>query len=90
MGGTQLTATPAAVNPYYEIWDPENSPEITKQVAIDPLYFKKIGANYYPFNYVLPSGEMLSWSSRWGCIFDPMRVRPETIDKGKCNVRNYG
>ncbi len=90
MGGTQLTANAGSYNLYYEIWDPENSPEITEQVLIDPLYLRVIGANYYPFNYVLPSGEMLSWNTGRGCIFDPMRVRPETIDKGKCNVRNYG
>ena len=70
MGGTQGVGAGTAVNPYYEIWDPEN-PGITQSLLVNPGYLKSVKQNYYPFNYMLPSGDMFNYCSSVGWIMNP-------------------
>jgi hypothetical protein len=85
MGGTQGVGAGTAVNPMYEIWDPEN-PETTTQFRVNPLYLAFVKQNYYPFNFVLPTGDVFNYCSRIGWIMDPMtgtyKVRRGEIGRG--------
>jgi len=70
MGGTQGVGAGTPVNPYYEIWDPEE-PEFTQSLLVNPSFLNIIRQNYYPFNYVLPSGDMFNYCGRAGWIMNP-------------------
>jgi len=71
MGGTQGVGAGTKVNPYYEIWDP-NNPETTAQYTVEPTYLSFVKQNYYPFNFVLPTGDLFNYCSRVGWIMDPL------------------
>lgn len=74
MGGTQGVGAGTAQNPYYEIWDPMN-PGTTQQMQVDPLMLRSVRQMYYPFNFVLPTGDVFTYCSRVGWIMDAMRGR---------------
>ena len=70
-GGTQGAGAGTPVNPYYEVWD-QNNPEFTQILQVHPDYLRTVKQNYYPFIYVLPTGDVFSWCGRTGWIFDPL------------------
>lgn len=70
-GGTQGVGAGTAYNPYYEVWNPENNSLTTQQFLIDPDFYKQIRQNYYPFTYVLPSGDVFTYCGRAGYIINP-------------------
>ncbi len=49
-----------AQNPLYEIWDPA-CPSETTLFALNAAYMVKAKQNYYPFNYVLPTGDLFNY-----------------------------
>ena len=54
-----------AVNPYYEIWDPDSMAR-TKVLPVNAQYLGRVKQNYYPFNYVMPTGEgVRCWQHVW-------------------------
>ena len=71
MGGTQGVGAGTANNPYYEIWDP-SEPGITMQFKVEPTYLTYVKQNFFPFNYVLPTGDVFNYCARVGWIMDPM------------------
>lgn len=70
MGGTQGVGAGTPVNPYYEIWDPEE-PDFTQSLLVNPNYLSNVRQNYYPFNYILPTGDMFNYCGRAGYIMNP-------------------
>ena len=77
MGGTEGMGT-QFFKPWtvYELWDPPaNSsaafPRTTKAVPLPKDYVAQSTEVLYPFNYVLPSGDLLTFSSRYGRVIAP-------------------
>jgi hypothetical protein len=87
MGGTQGVGAGTANNPYYEIWDPEN-PDTTVEFPVNPIYLASVKQNYYPFNYVLPSGDIFNYCSRIGWIMDAL-TGTYKVDNDNDNVPHY-
>ena len=84
-GGTQGAGAGTPVNPYYEVWDPDH-PEFTRSLLVHPGYLAAVKQNYYPFVYVLPSGDVFSWCGRTGKIFDPLTATYKAGNKcDKCH-----
>eukprot|EP00798_Chlamydomonas_sp_ICE-L_P026983 gene26984-8998_t len=71
MGGTQDVGAGTAVNPFYEIWDPDYQISKTVTKPVDPGLLNKVRQNYYPFNYVLPTGDLFTFCARYGKIMEP-------------------
>jgi hypothetical protein len=87
MGGTQGVGAGTANNPYYEIWDPSN-PDTTTRLRVDPTYLFYVKQNYYPFNFVLPTGDLFNYCSRVGWIMDPMTATykvGQSVRRGRPN-----
>ena len=40
-----------AVNPKYEIWDPDHPAAPLEQLPVGVSYLGRVKQNYYPFNY---------------------------------------
>jgi hypothetical protein len=74
MGGTQGVGAGTAPNAYYEIWNP-SLPNITRQLLVDPSTLSRIKQNYYPFNYVLPSGDLFNSCNGISWIMDPYSAK---------------
>ncbi|GAX79179.1 hypothetical protein CEUSTIGMA_g6619.t1 [Chlamydomonas eustigma] len=70
MGGTQGVGAGTAGNPYYEIWDPR-VPATTEMYQVLPFFLSTVKQNYYPFNFVLPTGDMFSFCASLGWILNP-------------------
>ena len=65
MGGTQNVGAGSANVPQYEIWDP-STPEVRPITRfVEPGYLAAVKQNYYPFNYIMPSGDMFNFCGRW-------------------------
>ncbi|KAG2485822.1 hypothetical protein HYH03_015532 [Edaphochlamys debaryana] len=62
-------------NPFYEVWDPEN-PVSTDLHQLEGQFLSRTKYFYYPFNFILPTGDMFVWSNNYGQI-----IRPETGEK---------
>ncbi|KAG1677741.1 hypothetical protein FOA52_001053 [Chlamydomonas sp. UWO 241] len=97
MGGTQGVGAGTKSNTYYEIWDSEN-PGITVQRLVSPIYLSSVKQNYYPFNFVLPTGDMFNYCGRVGWIMDaftgeyklPIPSRPySTVSKKSVYTTQY-
>ncbi|PNW71509.1 hypothetical protein CHLRE_16g657250v5 [Chlamydomonas reinhardtii] len=58
-------------NPFYELWDPTN-PATTKAFQLDNNFLSNTKYFYYPFNFVLPTGDMFVWSNKYGQIINPL------------------
>eukprot|EP00798_Chlamydomonas_sp_ICE-L_P022033 gene22033-29096_t len=71
MGGTQGVGAGTQNNLYYEIWD-QNNPDETKEILVNRTYLNRVKQNYYPFNFVLPTGDMFNFAGRHGTIMVPM------------------
>lgn len=70
MGGTQAPGSGTKANPISELWDPSRptTTRPTTSMAMDPAYAKDAGDIYYPNNYMLPSGHMLTYCGYVGQI----------------------
>ncbi|EFJ44399.1 glyoxal or galactose oxidase [Volvox carteri f. nagariensis] len=64
----------AVQNPFYELWDP-SSPATTKVIQMDADFIANTKYFYYPFVFVLPTGDMFVWSNTYGQIIEPMTGR---------------
>lgn len=51
--------------------DPQNPQLGTQALPVEPGYLSVVKLNYYPFNYVLPSGDMFNWCDTVGWILNP-------------------
>jgi len=71
MGGTQGVGAGSPRNYKYEIFDPEKPFQMPMpQFDIDPTYMKVVKQNYYPFNFVMPTGHIFNFCGRNGRILD--------------------
>ena len=53
-----------------DLQDPQN-PGTTQSFLVEPVYLQAVYDNYYPFNYMLPSGHMFNWCGTIGWIMNP-------------------
>jgi hypothetical protein len=66
----QTPASKTNVNPISEVWDPVNPNAPTARHTLPPGFLTKVGANYYPNNYILPSGDLFVYCDSAGLILD--------------------
>ena len=65
MGGTQQVGAGSANSPVYEIWDPSTPGVMPTTRLVNPQYLASVKQNYYPFNFVLPTGDMFNFCGRY-------------------------
>ncbi|GIL87067.1 hypothetical protein Vretimale_14230 [Volvox reticuliferus] len=65
------TRKDAVQNPFYELWDP-NNPASTTVVQLDSTFSANTKYFYYPFVFVLPSGDIFTFSNTYGQIIAPL------------------
>ena len=73
MGGTEGVGEGTyskPLDPYYEIWDPKD-PDVTQQLPNNLDFLAVARVNYYPYNYVLPTGDMFVSNDGSSWILDP-------------------
>ena len=68
MGGTMSPGSGTKNNPTYELWDPASN-NLTS-VNLHPSYVRAAKDIYYPFNYLMPSGDFFTFCDFTGIIMD--------------------
>ena len=56
----------SANSPVYEIWDPSTPDVMPTTLPVNTAYLASVKQNYYPFNFVLPTGDMFNFCGRCG------------------------
>lgn len=83
MGGTQKENEGGQNVPYFEIFDPDVEGQPLMKYLIEPTFLKGAGRLFYPFNFVLPTGDLFSHCDGYTRFLQPdyqYRPVPNTPD----------
>lgn len=55
-------------NPFYELWDPSQPTMPTTVFQLSQAFVQNTKYFYYPFVFVLPTGDLFVWANTYGEI----------------------